>query len=148
MKTLPAWLRLTFKGRLNRARYFWYEIGVGLILIITTLVFIGFFGFVKIAGGDALDIVFAILFIIRIVLFAYYVSFTIRRLKDLDKSRWLLLLMFIPFVNVGFHIYLIFFKGTKGPNKYGPDPLEFEEYSDYLETVKNYTPDTDTRFEG
>lgn len=47
----------------------------------------------------------------------------IRRLHDLNRSGWWALIMLIPFVNLLFAIYILFFKGTEGPNKYGPDPL-------------------------
>ena len=47
----------------------------------------------------------------------------IRRLHDLNRSGWWALIMLIPLVNLLFAVYVIFFKGTKGPNKYGPDPL-------------------------
>ena len=47
----------------------------------------------------------------------------IRRLHDLNRSGWWALIMLIPLVNLLFAVYVIFFKGTEGPNKYGPDPL-------------------------
>ena len=43
----------------------------------------------------------------------------IKRLHDLDKSGWLYLLGIIPIVGFFFSLYLIFFKGTAGDNKYG-----------------------------
>ena len=48
---------------------------------------------------------------------------SVRRLHDTDKSGWLLLLWLIPLL--GALILLVFFilPGTKGSNKYGPDPL-------------------------
>ena len=48
---------------------------------------------------------------------------TIRRLHDLDKSGWWSLVSFIPYVNIALGIYVLFFKGTTGPNRFGPDPL-------------------------
>lgn len=47
----------------------------------------------------------------------------IRRLHDLDKSGWWSLVYFIPYVNIIFSLYVLFFKGTEGPNRFGPDPL-------------------------
>jgi uncharacterized membrane protein YhaH (DUF805 family) len=46
----------------------------------------------------------------------------VRRLHDLDKSGWWLLLNFIPLV--GFIIVLVWncTEGTRGPNRFGPDP--------------------------
>ena len=47
---------------------------------------------------------------------------TIRRLHDQDKSGWFILLGLIPIV--GPFIVLIFYciEGTRGPNRFGPDP--------------------------
>jgi uncharacterized membrane protein YhaH (DUF805 family) len=47
---------------------------------------------------------------------------TIRRLHDLDKSGWFIFLGLIPLV--GPIILLVFYctEGTRGPNRFGPDP--------------------------
>ena len=46
-----------------------------------------------------------------------------RRLHDVDRTGWWLLLAFVPVV--GLIVLLIWFctKGTDGPNRFGPDPL-------------------------
>ena len=46
-----------------------------------------------------------------------------RRLHDLDKSGWFVLLGLIPLV--GSIILIIWYatEGTRGPNRFGPDPL-------------------------
>ena len=46
-----------------------------------------------------------------------------KRLHDLDKSAWFILVMFVPIINFIFGLYLLFAKGVEGDNKYGPDPL-------------------------
>ena len=46
---------------------------------------------------------------------------THRRLHDLNASGWWQLITFIPFGQI-LMIGFIFFKGTKGTNKYGPPP--------------------------
>jgi hypothetical protein len=47
----------------------------------------------------------------------------VRRLHDVDRSGWWLLLAFIPLV--GTIILIVWFctRGTPGPNRFGPDPL-------------------------
>jgi len=47
----------------------------------------------------------------------------VRRLHDLDKSGWWLLISLIPLI--GFLILLFWFvqQGTKADNRFGPDPL-------------------------
>lgn len=49
---------------------------------------------------------------------------TVRRLHDQDKSGWFILLGLIPFV--GGIIVLVFMclEGTRGPNRFGPDPKQ------------------------
>lgn len=46
---------------------------------------------------------------------------THRRLHDLNASGWWQLITFVPFGQI-LMIGFIFFKGTPGPNKYGPPP--------------------------
>lgn len=45
-----------------------------------------------------------------------------RRLNDLDQSGWLSLLFFIPLANLVLALYLLFWPGSPGPNRYGPKP--------------------------
>ena len=49
---------------------------------------------------------------------------SVRRLHDGDRSGWFVLLHFIPLI--GSIILLIWFctRGTDGPNRFGPDPLQ------------------------
>lgn len=49
---------------------------------------------------------------------------TVRRLHDLDKPPWWCIGMFVPIVNFLLLFFLLFCKGTKGPNRYGPAPLD------------------------
>ena len=51
------------------------------------------------------------------------IAVAIRRLHDLDRTGWWILLGFIPLI--GWNILLIWYvtKGTDGPNRFGPDPL-------------------------
>jgi uncharacterized membrane protein YhaH (DUF805 family) len=51
------------------------------------------------------------------------IAIAVRRLHDLDRSGWWILLALIPLV--GAIILLIWFcsKGTEGPNRFGPDRL-------------------------
>jgi uncharacterized membrane protein YhaH (DUF805 family) len=46
-------------------------------------------------------------------------SVYVRRLHDLDQSGLLTLLMLVPLVNILLGIYLLFFRGTEGSNRYG-----------------------------
>ncbi|EGS32643.1 MULTISPECIES: DUF805 domain-containing protein [Megasphaera] len=64
------------------------------------------------------------------LLFAIFIGFcvmqsmfVIRRLHDRNKSGWHCIIMYLPYIGILFWVYLLFAKGTKGNNKYGPDPL-------------------------
>lgn len=46
----------------------------------------------------------------------------IKRLHDINASGWWCILALIPYVGVLFIIYLMFKKGTPGPNRFGPPP--------------------------
>lgn len=57
-----------------------------------------------------------------LVMFIPNLAVAIRRLHDTDKSGWMYLLVLIPLV--GGIILLVFYctEGTRGPNRFGPDP--------------------------
>jgi uncharacterized membrane protein YhaH (DUF805 family) len=110
----------SMEGRYNRARYFWivvflqiigYLLGYLLGMVVGT------------SGGDT-STAQALSLLISIPI-AILVAFqVVKRLHDLDRpgsNYWLLL---IPLYNIYLGLVILFKKGTEGPNKYGPDPLE------------------------
>jgi uncharacterized membrane protein YhaH (DUF805 family) len=48
----------------------------------------------------------------------------VRRLHDINKSGWMLLIAFIPLIGWIWLIILTATEGTKGDNEYGSDPKE------------------------
>jgi len=46
----------------------------------------------------------------------------IRRMHDLDKSGWWILILFIPLIGAIWMLVLLCTEGTRGPNRFGPDP--------------------------
>ena len=60
--------------------------------------------------------------LLNIVFILLFYSLSIRRLHDLDKTGWWVLLSGIPMVNVGMFIWLLLAKGREKVNRYGkPD---------------------------
>jgi len=57
-----------------------------------------------------------------LVSFIPSLAVAVRRLHDQDRSGWLLLLVFLPIL--GWFALLVFMclEGTRGPNRFGPDP--------------------------
>ncbi len=52
------------------------------------------------------------------------IALQVRRFHDQDKSGWFVLLNFVPYV--GGLVVLVFMclEGTRGPNRFGPDPKD------------------------
>lgn len=59
-----------------------------------------------------------------LILFSFGVStfFGIKRLHDMGKSGWFMILLYIPLLNALFNLYLMLAPGQKGKNKYGDSP--------------------------
>ena len=49
-------------------------------------------------------------------------SAAVRRLHDIDKSGWWILISLIPFVGAIWLLVLLASTGTEGPNRYGDNP--------------------------
>jgi len=101
---------VTFSGRACRSEYWYWVLFVVLV---------------DIAAGilDAALWTYAITSLADLALFLPGLALAIRRLHDLDRSGWWILLALIPII--GFVILIIWFctKGTEGPNRFGPDRL-------------------------
>ena len=53
---------------------------------------------------------------------------SIRRLHDIGKSGWMILIAFIPIIGFIWLIVLYATEGTYGENQYGPNPKEDVEF--------------------
>ncbi len=105
-----------FEGRLGRLRYFAYAMGLSLLLQFVLGVFVA----VTAAASETLSMV--VMGIGAIAIIVVSVGFGIRRLHDLDKSGWWMLLLFVPLVNIGVGLYMLFAQGNQGENQYGLQP--------------------------
>ena len=93
---------IDFDGRASRSEYWWFFLlAVGL-------------SFIPVIG-----------WILRLVILLPSLAVQARRLHDMNRSAWWLLLLVPPITFIGFIVLLIMsaFPGTPGPNRYGPDPL-------------------------
>ena len=106
---------LTFSGRVNRIHYLYVNI-IFYLFVISLHRFLVFYSFPE----NKIMLIFILLF--TLALFITNISIKIRRLADLNKSPYYLLLNFIPFIHFFFEIYLLTFKGTSDTNKYGAIP--------------------------
>ena len=122
---------LSFEGRLNRKPYVLRGLAVCLISSVIVQIVSGVLGLIvaKVAESSP-DLGMALLLFLYAVIFVLYlpatvigISLGIRRCHDNDWSGWLVLLHFVPLVNIVFGLLLLFKPGTPGPNRFGPDPL-------------------------
>ena len=107
-----------FKGRARRSEY-WYWFLFELIVTFV-LAFIG--GLIEGITGTEAEIANVLTSIASLAFLLPGLGVQVRRLHDLDKKGWFLLLTLIPVV--GSIILLVWAckEGTAGENQYGPDP--------------------------
>lgn len=120
-------------GRIGRLRYLAFSTVPNLVVILVVLRILGALGAPLGASAGAsppgattgLDFggISVLLYLALVGCIGLAVIFGKRRMNDLNKSAWLLLLFLVPIVNLFLPIYLIFFKGTEGKNDYGPAPV-------------------------
>lgn len=108
----------TFSGRAQRSEYWWFALFTFVAGVI--LAFIDGIVFGMAAGGQPVSILSG-LFSLAMLLPGIAVA--VRRLHDIDRTGWWLLLFLIPVL--GFLVLLYFFiqRGTAGTNRFGADPL-------------------------
>lgn len=113
-----------FSGRSRRKEYWSFFllnmlIGLGVWTLLAVL-FIA--GLSESAMMAIMTPVFLLYGLVALAFLIPGIAVTIRRLHDIDRSGWSILLGLIPLV--GAIILLIFYctEGTAGPNQYGPDP--------------------------
>ena len=116
-EALPTFF--SFRGRMRRKMYFLQTVGISVamifIMIILMLMSGGFLASESIGAS-----IFAMIFSLG---GAVVLSFPfVKRLHDLNLSAWFYWIGIIPVINIFFGLYVLFARGTVGPNKYGPDP--------------------------
>ncbi|MEE1611723.1 DUF805 domain-containing protein [Microvirga sp. CF3016] len=133
-----------FKGCINRARYWMANAALLILMLVLALLQYG----LTVAAGEIVAAVFGCIVFVVMMLSGFALG--AKRLHDRDRSSWLLLFQYIPvliivpaiFINNAFLILLgtafgitvaisLFvelgcLRGTIGPNRFGPDPLERE----------------------
>ena len=112
------YLFTSFDGRINRGK-FWAGFGVLLAAAILAMVVDNLLGttFMNLPYGWVYVLVGLVSLYFAIALYA-------KRWHDRDKSGWWTLILLIPVI--GFVWWLVecgILEGTRGPNRYGPDPL-------------------------
>ncbi|MNK57943.1 Inner membrane protein YhaI [compost metagenome] len=119
-----------FSGRARRSEYWYFRLATAVIFF----VFIALAIIVSIIGGGFLGFPVAIGLIALYSLIALIPSLavTVRRMHDLGKSGWNVLISFIPLVGPIWLLVLLATEGEQGENYYGPDPKSTIEEIDEI----------------
>jgi len=109
-----------FQGRSSRLEYWWVQLFMVLVMLVP-----GFaYGLSEASGGGTLGSIAAILlglfFLINVI---PTIAVTVRRFHDQNRSGWMYLLSFIPYLGVFIIIIFMCLRGTPGENRFGMDPL-------------------------
>ena len=117
----------SFKGRINRAKYWLIQ----LLMLATTLSL--FILALSTGRSDNDPVIGSDPDVGRIVIFTLFsvistwinLAIQIKRWHDRDRSGWWVFIQLIPLIGaIWAFVELGCLKGTGGPNRFGPDPLE------------------------
>ena len=104
----------SFKGRINRAKWWLMHLLITAANIVVAMIF-----------GGLSNEMFIILIPFGICSIWAYLAVNVKRWHDRNKSGWWVLIKLIPIVGgIWAFVELGCLKGTYGKNRFGPDPLE------------------------
>lgn len=116
-----------FDGRSQRKEYWMFVLFTTLVAIVCAIPMgIGIASMDNEAAGPSP------MFFVGIIMLAVFglasiipsIAVQVRRFHDQDKSGWMVLLGFIPYVGGIIALVFMCLEGTRGPNRYGPDPKD------------------------
>jgi uncharacterized membrane protein YhaH (DUF805 family) len=108
-----------FSGRSRRKEYWFFVLGVFIAAIVLSII-------ERIAGlsGMVGGVYGPLTTILLLGVIIPSIAVQVRRFHDQDKSGWFVLLSLIPFIGAIIVLVFMFLEGTKGPNRFGPDPKD------------------------
>lgn len=111
-----------FSGRSRRKEYWMFALFQVLVIAAISVVALVTGGFSNTDGTGIGMIAIALFGLYALAIIIPSIAVQVRRFHDQDKSGWFVLLGFIPYV--GGLIVLVFMclDGTRGENRFGPDP--------------------------
>jgi uncharacterized membrane protein YhaH (DUF805 family) len=106
---------VNFTGRASRSEYWYWVLFYFIVMIVAAV--IDYALFETDTGTGPIGSLAGLAMLLPSL------SVAVRRLHDIDRSGWWVLLWLIPII--GWIILIIWYctKGTPGPNRFGPDPL-------------------------
>ncbi|MGB2554289.1 MAG: DUF805 domain-containing protein [Flavobacteriaceae bacterium] len=113
-----------FNGRARRKEYWIYNIInsiIGGLLFFLDYLLGTTIDFLDLGEGNSLGILYLVY---ALFVFIPGVAVAVRRLHDVGKSGWMLLIALIPVIGAIWLLVLYLTDSNPGENKYGPNPKE------------------------
>ncbi|WP_425069285.1 DUF805 domain-containing protein [Reyranella sp.] len=123
-------LLFSFQGRLNRAPYWYVHLALA---VIQFPIFGAWFAIIVYPAMETRDMdtiqdaarTMYLLYILCAPFIWISLAVMVKRCHDRDKTGWFIFIMLVPLIGpIWLLIELGFLRGTTGPNRYGPDPLD------------------------
>ena len=111
-----------FDGRARRTEYWMFQLFNYLIMFVIIL----FLGMLNLIENQF--VIFSLVIYFFIGVFIPSLSVRVRRLHDINKSGWWVLISLVPYLGSIILLIFMLIEGTTGDNKYGPDPKVVEEF--------------------
>jgi len=110
-----------FDGRARRAEY-WYFVLFNTIISLMLSILGKAIGVLNITVGTAGSEVNILSIVYGLAVLLPGLAVSVRRLHDIGKSGWMILISLIPLIGTIWILILIIRDGTPGENEYGPNP--------------------------
>ena len=118
-----------FKGRSRRKEFWMFFLMIVIVYSVFTVpLMMGGMGSAM-AGQQAPGALFfvcmGLLGVFVLAVFVPALAVQVRRFHDQDRSGWMVLIGLIPYIGGLIVLVFMFLEGTRGPNRFGPDPKDF-----------------------
>jgi uncharacterized membrane protein YhaH (DUF805 family) len=119
-----------FSGRSRRKEFWMFTLGIAIVYVLFFVLVLGSIGAdadpatgeIGMFGGLVAGTVGMVFLLFILVIFIPSLAVQVRRFHDQDKSGWFVLLNFIPYIGGIIVLVMMCIEGTRGPNRFGPDP--------------------------
>ncbi len=112
----------SFDGRRNRKSYFFYSLALSTIFLLGLFIVGLVREYVDLVAVKVVNLLCALIFLVTVMV--SNAAVTAQRCRDAGITGWLALLAVLPMIGWIFSFWIMLVPGTRGSNKYGPDPLQ------------------------
>lgn len=116
-----------FSGRSHRTEYWMFTLFYVLVTVVLGILALATGAFEKNETGEpggAFWLLLVLFGLFALAMFVPSLAVQVRRFHDQDKSGWFVLLSLIPYVGGLIVLVFMVLPGTRGGNRFGPDPLQ------------------------